>query len=202
MITPAPAFAQLAPGFSAPVHDAQATFRAVLDAMAHPGRIVRQPVALAATPPAPLGDAAAAVALTFCDIDTAVWLDPALAGAAPYLRFHCGCPLTETRDGAQFAFVGAPAELPALDGFALGSDEYPDRSTTLVIEVGGLAVGGGWTLSGPGIEGATHLAVAGLPTRFATERTLLGELLPRGVDVILTVGDRLAALPRSTRIAA
>jgi alpha-D-ribose 1-methylphosphonate 5-triphosphate synthase subunit PhnH len=190
----------LAPGFASPVHDAQACFRAVLEAMAHPGRIVALPPRLAAPAPAPLGAAAAAIALSLCDLDTAVWLDAALAGAAPYLRFHCGCPVAPAPALAQFAFVAAPQELPPLDGFALGSDEYPDRSTTLVIEVAGLTGSSGRTLSGPGIEGTARLSVEALPRRFWTERALLAELLPRGIDVIFTCGARLAALPRSTRV--
>ena len=195
-------FAPLVPGFASPVHDAQACFRAVLDAMAHPGRIVTLPPRLAAPAPPPLGAAAAAIALSLCDLDTAVWLDPALADAAPYLRFHCGCPIAPAPALAQFAFATASQNLPPLDGFALGSDQYPDRSTTLIIEVAGLGSSSGRTLSGPGIDGTTLLSVEALPERFWSERALLGELLPRGIDVIFTCGARLAALPRSTRIEA
>jgi alpha-D-ribose 1-methylphosphonate 5-triphosphate synthase subunit PhnH len=192
--------AGVVPGLAAPVHDAQATFRAALDAMAHPGRVVVLPIDLAASPPAPLSAAAAALALTLCDIDTAVWLDTSLAPAAAYLRFHCGCPLVAATRAAHFAFLGDAAALPPLDGFSLGSDEYPDRSTTLVIEVAGLAEGSGHTLSGPGIAGSARLSVAGLPERFWEERGALDILLPRGLDVVLTCGSLLAALPRSVRI--
>lgn len=191
--------ARLAPGFGDPVHDAQATFRAVLDAMSHPGRPVELPVRVAA--PAPLGEAATAVVLTLCDAETPLWLDPILAASADYLRFHCGMTLSPP-DTADFALIGDAQAMPSLDTFALGSDEYPDRSTTLIVEVERLRTGPGLSLSGPGIVGTALLDAAGLPKQFWAERHLLGELFPRGLDVILTCGSRLAALPRTTRVAA
>lgn len=57
-------------------------------------------------------------------------------------------------------------------------------------------------LSGPGIRDQLCLDVNGLPERFWAERRELAELFPRGLDVVFTAGDRIAALPRSTRIAA
>ena len=84
----------------------------------------------------------------------------------------------------------------------IGTDAYPDRSTTLVIEVETLSAGpaAGWRLEGPGIDGAAHLAVTGLPAGFVEARAALAPLYPRGLDIVLTAGDRLAALPRTTRI--
>jgi alpha-D-ribose 1-methylphosphonate 5-triphosphate synthase subunit PhnH len=193
---PAAGLAELAPGFRDPVHDAQTTFRAILDALAHPGRIVERPAALAAL--APLGDAAAAIALTLCDMDTPIWLDSGLARCADYLRFHCGAPQAAAPGDAHFAFISDPSALPALDTFALGSDEYPDRSTTLVVEIAGLRAGRGHTLSGPGIAESARLAVAGLPDGFWRERETLAVLMPRGLDVIFTCGPRLAVVPRTT----
>ena len=58
----------LSPGFADPVGAAQTTFRAVLGAMAEPGRILD--VAVDLTPPRPLGRAAAAVVLSLLDDDT------------------------------------------------------------------------------------------------------------------------------------
>jgi alpha-D-ribose 1-methylphosphonate 5-triphosphate synthase subunit PhnH len=191
--------AAVAPGLADPVHDGQACFRAVLDAMAHPARIVTLPFRLAAAPPPPLGAAAAALALSLCDFETPIWLDAALRPAADYLRFHCGSPLTSDPAAAHFAFAGDPVALPPLDAFALGTDEYPDRSTTLILAVAALEAGRGVTLSGPGIDGAARLAVEGLSDGFWAERAGLRTLLPRGLDIALTQGDRLAALPRSTR---
>jgi len=195
---PGPAnFAGIAPGFADPGREMQACFRAVLDAMAHPGRIVELPCALPA--PLPLGQAAAAIALSLCDIDTPVWLDTAASGAADYLAFHCGAPRAAKPTEASFAFTGDAEKLPPLDRFALGTGEYPERGTTLMIEVAGLADRSGVMLRGPGIDGETRLAVTGLPARFWGEREALAELFPRGLDVIFTCGNALAALPRSTR---
>ncbi|WP_372015339.1 phosphonate C-P lyase system protein PhnH [Tistrella mobilis] len=192
--------ASLAPGFPDPVGDAQTTFRAVLDAMARPGRIAR----VTAVPglDRPLSRAAAAVLLALADHDTPVWLDRVSAPALPYLRFHTGAPLAVAPDKAAFAVIGDPEAMPAPDRFALGTDAYPDRSTTLVIEVETLstATAAGWRLEGPGIDGAAHLAVTGLPAGFVAARAALAPLYPRGLDIVLTAGDRLAALPRTTRI--
>jgi alpha-D-ribose 1-methylphosphonate 5-triphosphate synthase subunit PhnH len=191
-------FSQLDPGFADPVRDAQACFRAVLDAMAHPGRIVEVPVALPDR--LPLGAAAAAVALSLCDIDTPVWLDAASAPAAGYLAFHCGAPLTKTPADSRFAFVADADVLPPLDGFSLGTDEYPERAATLLIEVSGLTNDRGVALRGPGILGEVRLDVSGLPAQFWAERAALAELFPRGIDVLFASGNALAALPRSTQV--
>jgi alpha-D-ribose 1-methylphosphonate 5-triphosphate synthase subunit PhnH len=193
--------AHLEPGFADPVHDAQACFRAVLDAIAHPARIVPMPVPLAGVPPAPLRSGMASIALTLCDIDTPIWLDASARAAADYLTFHCGAPIVGAPDQARFAFITDAAALPPLDVFALGSDEYPERAATLVIEVSELVGGCGVLLRGPGIREEARLDVRGLPLRFWVERVALAELFPRGLDVLFVSDNKLTALPRSTRIA-
>src|SRR5260221_8245289 len=95
--------------------------------MSHRGRICTLTEPLAAPPPSPLGEAAAAIALALCDLDTVLWLDAALAPAADYLRFHCGSPLAAQPRAAQFALIRDRAAMPPLHPFALGSAEYPDR---------------------------------------------------------------------------
>ena len=49
-------------------------------------------------------------------------------------------------------------------------------------------------------EALSRLAAAGLPARFRAERAALAALFPRGLDIVLACGDRVAALPRSTQI--
>ena len=189
--------AALAPGFAEPVHDAQRTFRLVLDAMSHPGRVVE--VASAVAPPG-LAPAAAAVALALCDLETPIWLDAETSAAASWLRFHCGTPIVGAVGEARFAFIRRLETMPALDAFALGTDEYPDRSATLVIEVAALSPADGLVLAGPGIKDTARLRADGVGPRFWRERAGLTELFPRGIDLVLTCGRLLAALPRTTEV--
>lgn len=190
-------------GFATPVLDAQATFRAVMAAMAEPG--TARPLEAQARPPAPLSPTAAAIALTLCDHDTPVWLDPALRAAeavVAWLGFHCGAPLAHTPAEAHFALVADPATLIALDNFAQGTQDYPDRSTTLIMQVDSLDAGTPLTLEGPGIETVAHLAPAPLPRHFAEQWRQNNARFPRGVDVILAAPRAVACLPRTTRIQA
>jgi len=182
-------------GFADPVLEAQRCFRALLEAMSRPGRVQR--LATGLEPPSPLSQAAAAVLLTLADSDTPVWTD-AGAGAADWLRFHAGCPLAAAPEGATFLLAcAAPPPLAALQA---GTEEEPHRSATLVLQVAELQEGAGWRLTGPGIESVHRLLVKGLPDGFLAAWTANHARFPRGVDVVLCAGDRLAALPRSTRI--
>ena len=188
----------LAPAFADPVLQGQAVFRCIMDAMARPGTV--RNVDTGIRPPAPLSPAAGAVALALLDYETPFWLDPPLAGApdvAQWLRFHTGAPQTAHAHEAAFAFLADPARAPAFDRFALGSTEYPDRSTTLILQVACLS-GDAMRLSGPGIAGASGLAASPLPADFITRTEHNRALFPRGVDLILVTGDAVAALPRST----
>ena len=180
---------------------AQATFRAVLDAMAAPGTV--RPVAARMAAPPPLVDAAAAVALTLCDHDTPVWLDAALRNdqVAAWLRLHCGCRLVAEPHAAAFAFAGAPRELPPIDAFCLGTPDYPNRSATIVLQVEALHGGPPLALRGPGIRDRHVLCAPGLPDDMPVRLAANRALFPRGLDFILAAPNEIAALPRSVRLA-
>lgn len=184
-----------APGFADPVAQSQIAFRALLDAIARPGMIVTLP-ATAGTPEG-LSPAQAAIALALVDGDAAVWLGGGAIAARPWIAFHTGAPHAADSAQARFAFTDTAAVLPPLDAFALGSDAYPDRSTTLVIETPGLANDGPLTLSGPGIPGTAKAAIA-LPNAFWAARAALAEIFPRGIDLFLTDGARVMGVPRTT----
>jgi alpha-D-ribose 1-methylphosphonate 5-triphosphate synthase subunit PhnH len=187
-------------GLADAVLDAQRVFRAVLDAMAHPG-LVRD-VAVDIDPPPPLDPATAAVCLTLVDFETPLWLDARarVPEVVEYLRFHCGVALVPEPGAARFALVVDPAAL-ALDAFDAGTDERPDLSATLIVQVAALHAGRGLRLTGPGIAGGARLAAPGIPDAFWTARAVHAGF-PRGVDLVLAAGSLVAALPRSTRVEA
>ena len=188
-------------GFADPVFNAQTVFRAVMDAMARPGSV--QPLPAFARPPAPLSATAGAIALALCDNDTPLWLDPALQASAAvksWLGFHTGAPLANTPADAHFALIANPAEMAALDGFSQGTQDYPDRSTTLILQVGNFVSGAPLLLEGPGIEKTATIAPAQMPRHFVEQWKQNISRFPRGVDIILAAPDGVACLPRTTRI--
>ena len=187
-------------GLADPVLDSQGIFRSVLDALAHPGRAVTVPSAL--EPPGPLGLATAAVCLTLLDFDTPLWLDPAarVPDVLEYLRVHCGVPICQSPAEATFAVLADALHPFPLGRFQAGSDEYPDRSTTVIVQAREIVEGIGRRLSGPGIDGERRVALEGIS---GTLWGMLREnqaLFPRGVDVLITAGTRLVGLPRTTRV--
>lgn len=187
-------------GFTNATFDAQAIFRSVMDTMAEPG--TRRQAKAHAAPPAPFSPTAGALALTLCDQDTAIWLDAPLVTEAvvAWLRYQTGAIIVGDPAQAQFAFVADPTSMPRLDAFAQGSQDYPDRSTTIVLIVASLDGGGHLLLEGPGIERRASLAPAALPDDFQTQWRDNSARFPRGVDLVFAGRHDLACLPRTTRI--
>ena len=182
-------------GFADPVRDAQATFRAVLDAMARPGRVHHAGQNL--TAPAPLDRATAAVLLTLIDNETPLWVDPAAAAARDWLAFHCGAAMTDAPGDATFALA---LSMPNLEVLPNGTHEVPESSVTLILQVPALGTGMRYRLAGPGLRAPTLLAVTGLPEDFSRIWQENHALYPRGIDVVLCAGTTLTALPRSVTI--
>jgi alpha-D-ribose 1-methylphosphonate 5-triphosphate synthase subunit PhnH len=176
------------------VAEAQASFRAILDALARPGRVQRLGAGL--RPPAPLQPAAAAALLTLADAETPLWTD-ATGEARDWIAFHTGAPFVPLAQ-AQFAMALGP--MPLLAALNPGSDETPQESATLILQLASFDDSSGWRLTGPGIEHEHRLAAPGLPADFPAQWAANRAQFPRGVDLILCSGSRLAALPRTTRI--
>ncbi len=187
-------------GFADPVHDAQQVFRTALDAMARPGRIT--PLASSLAPPSPLFATSASLLLALADFETAIWLDDTLAetpAVGEYIRFHTGAHLTRQRSAANFAIIATSSHMPPLANFAQGTPEYPDRSTTLIIQIDTLSTRG-WDLSGPGIRGHATFSATPMPDDFPHQLTANRAQFPLGVDLIFITPSEIAALPRSTEI--
>lgn len=188
-------------GFADPVLQAQGSFRAIMDALANPGT-PRQLV----TPPSirsSISPELASIMLTLADHDTSIWLDDILgadAGVLDFINFHTGAGVVREPGRAVFAFASSAAQLPRLDQFNLGTQEYPDRSTTIVLAVASLTGGETLITRGPGIKGHGHISPIGLPGDFRGQWSANRELFPRGIDLLLVADGEVMGLPRSTRI--
>jgi alpha-D-ribose 1-methylphosphonate 5-triphosphate synthase subunit PhnH len=90
--------------------------------------------------------------------------------------------------------------LPALDRFAIGSNEYPDRSTTLILQVESLSQGPEYQLQGPGIDGVSTLRATIEPRDLFARLAINATLFPRGIDVVLVDDASIVAIPRTTRL--
>lgn len=186
-------------GLADPVFGSQEIFRLVMDAMAHPGRIADLGNLVDA--PEPLNAASACVLAALADYDTPIWFEAEMASQAKqWLTFQTGAPLTEDAGQAAFALLSPESSVTDWGRFAVGTASYPDRSATLLLPVHSLDNGTPLTLTGPGIETQVTITVDGLPEGFLPTMTANRSRFPLGFDMILTVGSKLLALPRSTRI--
>jgi alpha-D-ribose 1-methylphosphonate 5-triphosphate synthase subunit PhnH len=174
-------------GFTNAPHQSAYAFRAALNALSRPGMIE---TLTGAAPPAPMSVAAGVLILTLCDRTTPLHLVGAhdCAALRDWVTFHTGAPLVGA-EAASFA-LGQWQDL-TVDHYAIGTAEYPDRAATLIVEMPALTATGA-RLTGPGIEASARLS---LPQGFRNRADF-----PLGLDCFLTCGDRIAALPRSTKI--
>ena len=204
----------LAPGFADPVFDSQQIFRILLNAMSRPAQTLYLPSLSPAPDAACLFSASmAALALSLCDNQTPIWLQPEVDSEAVrhYLRFHCGAVFTDKPEQAAFAFIAQPETMPALSTFAQGTVLYPEQSSTLVVATS-LSAGPRFAAQGPGIGGAgedqTSFVCTGVPAQFWRDWTDSQRAFPLGVDVLFVDesahpnGALLMGLPRTTTVCA
>lgn len=193
--------APLAPGLGNPVHDAQAIFRAVMTALSEPCQPRTVDGSVLPAPPLPLNPVAAAVALTLFDFETPVFLDGALRrndDVVGYLRFHTGAPLVDHPDQSQFAIIADVARCPRLSSFRQGTAEYPDESTTLILQVSRMA-GTGPVFEGPGLARPAAFETVPEIQDFRDQWSCNRSKFPLGVDLIFAGLNTIAGLPRSLR---
>ena len=202
------------PGFSNPVDDSQAVFRAALTALSRPGLPVSLTLPSFPVPAGELSPGMLALALAMCDQDTPIWLDTAAdtSEVRHHLRFHCAVPFAAELAQGSFAFIARPEAMPRLQAFNPGRADYPDRSATLVINADlSSPQACALELTGPGVKGNERGAwqsfrIAGLPLWFWEEWEVNRAAYPLGVDVIFvdkgtkSAGNpviRILGLPRT-----
>ena len=189
------ALSDLPVGFGNPADDAQATFRAALRALSHPGEVVECPA------PVPvvqgLMPATVALLLALTDHETPVWW--ACAEPARWLQFHTGAPAAARSEDATFGVVAQALPVPDLARLNAGSDESPERSATLLIELPSLVGGAAAEWSGPGLREPVLMHLPGLPPAFWAQWQHNRAGFPSGVDVFFISRCHIVGLPRTTR---
>ena len=195
-------------GFSNPVHDSQMIFRQALDALSHPGRAYE--LIVNADTPEKVQPTAAGLLLALLDSDSRLWLSEsiALTTAAQWLIFHTNCAVVTDPQQADFAWIASLTEMPEFGLFNQGTDEYPEQSTTCLININQFNLPGEnqgkLTLSGPGILDTEEL------TLHANSETELNHLInqcelnhkqfPKGIDIFLCSQKNITGLPRTTKL--
>ena len=182
----------------ADVFTSQATFRVLLDVLAHPGRVRRLPDGA----PGDGVPAALAVPLALADLGQSV----AVVGAgAPRWSDHLvtavSCRIAAPRDADQVVVLdGADPELVL--SLRRGDALAPERGCRLALACDALGAGAlELALRGPGVPATASLRVGGLRADVATAIAEANRHFPAGVDTFLVAADgSVAGLPRSTTI--
>jgi alpha-D-ribose 1-methylphosphonate 5-triphosphate synthase subunit PhnH len=186
-------------GFKDPVLGPQHTFRAILEAMAKPGLLVKINSKLYL--PERLNAASAAICLTLFDDETPVWTDLSWnSSAVDWFQSQCGCSVVTEPCMAHFALITQPTIMPPLDDFKIGDEAHPESAATLIVQVERFDDNHDKILSGPLTKTSTHFSPVGIRSQFWKQWQLQAALFPLGVDVFFTCNDILAALPRTTQV--
>ena len=191
--------------FTDAVHDSQLCFRRLLKAMSEPGTQVELDRCHGFGTMMP---ATSQVLLAMADNSTPLWLSQSFLqdnAATKNIHFHTGASTNATPDNASFAAI-ALTDMPTIKldelVFNVGNEEYPDRSTTLVIETDSLSSGQQFKLTGPGIKDERRIQLGELSSEVKNTLLAQGEAFPLGLDLIFVSGEQVVAIPRSTSVEA
>lgn len=218
----------ISPGFSESVHDAQAVFRTVLNAMSEPGTLHDLTGIELLKENSDFFSTSYALALSLFDNSTRICLSPSVDDehVKNSLNFHCGCVFETVFKMTQgTAAKHVDAKESSVDFFILNADEwfdyyghglisigdlsYPEKSTTIILQVNSLsearfARAKGFRLSGPGIENSRDVFISN--SHDASDAAFFESIqknqttFPLGLDFILCSKEKVMALPRSVVI--
>lgn len=195
----------ISPAFQDAVHDSQQCFRLLLKAMSEPGKVV---TLNRCDGFGSMMSAAAQTLLSMADNATPIWLSETFKAdhaVTENIKFHIGAPLVDQTQQASFAVI-SEQDLMDLDWseltFNLGNEEYPDTSTTVIVELDSFGAGTELELSGPGIKTTQTTSISGLPADFIAYLEVRQRLVkfPLGVDFIFVANQQVLCLPRTTKV--
>lgn len=187
--------------------ESREAFQALMWALSYPGRLFPLPP----MSPSPLHDEIPdplqpfiTIAHTLLDLEVSYFTPIA---ALDQLLAHTSARAVKA-DRADYHFypylnfLDDEEHLEFVEQAKTGDMLYPDQSATLVIACRLNPAGGNGQqlrLTGPGIQTANELTVAGIPPHFWTLRAEMIHY-PLGVDIIFVDGRQVAGLPRTTVI--
>ncbi|UNK47825.1 phosphonate C-P lyase system protein PhnH [Arthrobacter sulfonylureivorans] len=184
-----------------PIHDSRRTFLACLQAQCAPG-IPAGPVPAPGLSHDPALDTAAAVLLSLLDPGLTLALIGPEAGTLSPLYDLTGAAPADPAEADFVLISGDPGQV--LGTVRCGDRAHPETGATVIVT--GTARAGGQdaastpvTLAGPGIETSIQTV---LPLTGPVLRSLeaANSVPPTGIDLLLTGGGVLTALPRTTQI--
>ncbi|MCE9941055.1 phosphonate C-P lyase system protein PhnH [Serratia liquefaciens] len=185
-------------GFTQPIDQSQQTFRLILKALSEPGPVVT----LQGSPTWDrLNAASTAALLTLADQETPIQLSPELKSeqALTNIRFHSGAPLAERAEEVCFALFDSQLQATDLQALPHGSEISPEFSATVIVQLASLEQGAALRLTGPGIEHQRIISPQ-LPPALLDYLLNRPQRFPLGLDFLLTCGECLLALPRTTHV--
>ncbi|MDU7822567.1 MAG: phosphonate C-P lyase system protein PhnH, partial [Klebsiella sp.] len=112
---------------------------------------------------------------------------------------HTGAPLVEQPQQATFAVASDSISAEQLNVLSAGAVVAPETGVTLVVQLASLRGGRMLRLTGAGIAEERMIAPQ-LPECIIEELTERPHPFPLGIDLILTCGERLLAIPRTTHV--
>jgi alpha-D-ribose 1-methylphosphonate 5-triphosphate synthase subunit PhnH len=202
-------------GFRDPVTDSQASFRALMCAMAEPGLWQSLVLTAEPIPDEPAGLLSLALVLLDSEVSFNSKEFPLTMEA---IRFYSGARI-ESAVKADFVFLSTKSLrlkeqddqlLSFLGSLKTGEELAPEQSATLVIALDHAATppNSGATkqftiaLEGPGIDAAAERQISslGLSSVFWNWRRQQQSLYPLGIDLVFVHDAKVLALPRSTRL--
>lgn len=114
------------------------------------------------------------------------------------IRFHSGAPLAATAQEVCFALFDEQLQAADLQALPHGTEISPEFGATVIVQLAELESGAPLRLTGPGIESQRLIAPRLPPALLDTVNR--PQRFPLGLDILLTCGDRLLAIPRTTRV--
>ena len=181
-----------------PVFDCQQVFKALMNALAQPGKVfsIEENVKRLGGNGAPFK----AVALTLLDNWRSFYVegDPALAEELRELTYGVPAPLEEA-DYLFFPRMGEPG--PVIEKAKPGTLPEPHKSATLFLMTDSLTGGDAFSLTGPGVEGAVTVTLPAPCRAWLEERQAQAFEFPCGVDLyFLTPQGQVMGIPRKVKI--